>query len=453
MSTVRLLEPMLDGGIASVKFFNGRLLSAEDLGREQRAHREALRLHGRSIGDGVAFGLRVSMAGARSDPRLRVAPGVAVTPEGDAIHLPEEVVVDLTGTGPAREVAVAPEVAGAARFHDCAAPATGLTATGRDLWLLLMAPAQESSAERAPVTGLGGSTTACNARYLLDGVRFRIVRISDRFTDAERLDEVRLRSVVAARCFDVARSLAHIIDPFAPAAPSARLVDVLRAEDLVRACEVPLAVFHWNWQTAVAARRGFQFVDRWAVRRRPTARTPGGAWGTVIADAARAEAEALLQQFQEHVDDLLTPSPPTTLRARDVFAWLPPVGVLPVTGTASPGFNLPAFFDGFTLRGADNVDTIPQGPPTYHPYTVVEGARVPGLLAEALHHPPFRLRAPPDADSLREFFWVYQVRENVQATRAPGSLVRPYAIFARGTVPYHGDARYDASRWGYASFS
>ena len=55
-SQISLQQPILDGGIRSINFFNGRLLSARDLTREQSANREAERRLGRAIGEGIAYG-------------------------------------------------------------------------------------------------------------------------------------------------------------------------------------------------------------------------------------------------------------------------------------------------------------------------------------------------------------------------------------------------------------
>ena len=41
-NVLQLQQPLTDGGIRSVNFFNGRLLSGKDLSREQAARREAL---------------------------------------------------------------------------------------------------------------------------------------------------------------------------------------------------------------------------------------------------------------------------------------------------------------------------------------------------------------------------------------------------------------------------
>ena len=66
MSYTELLEPILKGGIRSVNFFNGRLLSAEDLKQEQEANREGRARLGQAVGHGVAYGLEVSLSAANT---------------------------------------------------------------------------------------------------------------------------------------------------------------------------------------------------------------------------------------------------------------------------------------------------------------------------------------------------------------------------------------------------
>src|SRR6218665_3143874 len=65
-------------------FFNGRLLSAEDLTREQAARDDAERRLARLIGCGVAEGLTVT-AGVGSV--LHIAAGRGVTPSGAIIDI------------------------------------------------------------------------------------------------------------------------------------------------------------------------------------------------------------------------------------------------------------------------------------------------------------------------------------------------------------------------------
>ena len=437
MNTAQLLQPLLDGGIQSIKFFNGRLLSSEDLQQEQQAQREARALLGVALGDGVVHGLEVSRAGAAIEPVLRVEAGLAVNREGVPVHLPEALEISLAPTSKSAGSPVSGDTS-AGLFHVCDAPANGNYLPGRDLWILTIGPAQGTRG-RAPVTGLGTSAGACNAKYLIDGVTFRTRCITTRFAagDFSADAEARLRSRVASRCFDHDRALDMIRDPFGTPTRR-RLVDDLRAEGVITETEVPLAVFYWK------AGVGFVFVDRWSVRRRVALRDRGDRFSPVFSDASRAQSEALLVQFQEQIDDLFH-TLPEAVKASQVFTHLPPVGVLPVRGDPSPrGFSIPQFFQGLTLR--PTVGFLPEGPPAFEAHTVIEGSRVCRLLEQALSYAPV-------STATDEMFWIYQVRENIQAVRASGGVVQPYVIFARGAVPYHGDAHYNVSHWSYATYS
>ena len=55
-----LLTPIVNNRTRSVNFFNGRLLTGEDLTAEQQANRVAHSLLGQAAGAGVAYGLEVS---------------------------------------------------------------------------------------------------------------------------------------------------------------------------------------------------------------------------------------------------------------------------------------------------------------------------------------------------------------------------------------------------------
>jgi hypothetical protein len=65
---LQLQQPRADGGIRSVDFFNGRLLSGKDLACEQAARREADVRLGLALGDGVAFGLEIARDADRKGP-------------------------------------------------------------------------------------------------------------------------------------------------------------------------------------------------------------------------------------------------------------------------------------------------------------------------------------------------------------------------------------------------
>ncbi|HYE99599.1 MAG TPA: hypothetical protein VEJ18_11845, partial [Planctomycetota bacterium] len=99
MSTIeQLLRPVFEGGIRSVNFFNGRVLTGEDLSREQEAQRQARRLLGQAAGEGVACGFEISEAPGSStarSPVINVEPGLAVNRAGQTLRLNSRASVGL----------------------------------------------------------------------------------------------------------------------------------------------------------------------------------------------------------------------------------------------------------------------------------------------------------------------------------------------------------------------
>ena len=59
-----LLTPILNTDIRNTHFFNGRVLTAEDLSQEQEANRRQHWLLGQALGEGVVHGLEVRRAEA-----------------------------------------------------------------------------------------------------------------------------------------------------------------------------------------------------------------------------------------------------------------------------------------------------------------------------------------------------------------------------------------------------
>ena len=96
-SQISLQQPILDGGIRSINFFNGRLLSARDLTREQSANREADRRLGQAIGEGIAYGLEVSKstASTQQSPVVTVEAGLAINRLGQTLMLSAKTEVAL----------------------------------------------------------------------------------------------------------------------------------------------------------------------------------------------------------------------------------------------------------------------------------------------------------------------------------------------------------------------
>ncbi|HKJ92858.1 MAG TPA: hypothetical protein VJ957_06805, partial [Longimicrobiales bacterium] len=170
--SVDLFQPVLGGGIRDPYFFNGRLLSAEDMGALQKAEVQRLRRIGRVLGAGVAFGLdvRLNDTSTAEQPVLSVTPGVALDHRGEALELPEAVDVTLLRDEPASGTQ--------GYFAVCPPPRPTATPTNPDLYLLAMTGSSgyEGSVPMTEV-GSGGVATSCGRQYRVHGVSFRLLRM------------------------------------------------------------------------------------------------------------------------------------------------------------------------------------------------------------------------------------------------------------------------------------
>src|SRR4051812_21491600 len=91
-----LLEPVVNDGVRLTHFFNGRVLVAEDLQREQSAARDRHRGLAGAVGEGVVRGLEVTVL--KRDlpaPTVRVTGGLAFNRDGDPVALPRDVELRL----------------------------------------------------------------------------------------------------------------------------------------------------------------------------------------------------------------------------------------------------------------------------------------------------------------------------------------------------------------------
>jgi hypothetical protein len=419
MKSTELMKPILEGGVRSINFFNGRLLSGEDLTREQAAQREWLGRLGRLFGGGVASGLSITPHPTPGKPAVIVEPGLAVTAQGQTLSLSESFEVSILRPGQPEAAALPVARAG---FADCQPLESGIYKTGDGLYLLTIAPATGVEG-RVPTSGLGNESASCATRYLVDAVKFRLLALTQAFSAAELDDEPHLQNLLAARCFGVADAASFASDPFGGVA-APRLLDTLGKK--LSAHDVPLAVLHWKEDG------GLRFVDMWCVRRRLSGQE-GETWlGPALSARRGAEAEALLMQFQEHIDLLRQRPPVESFVATTSFRYLPPAGLLPLGPTSGfRGFTTDRFFSG--LKARDGL--------------FIEGARVEPLLRAALSLPPIDLQSG-------EMLWVYRVRENaMRVDGLVGAQVQPYAIFASGQLPYWADAHFDVAHFNYASFS
>jgi hypothetical protein len=424
MTTQTLDQPYVAStALRTVNFFNGRLLTGDDLSREQ-ATQEALRRRlGRAAGEGIAFGFEVEEQHAlssRRKPVVTVTEGLAVTRSGIALQLDSDLDVALY-----RDAATASEGSEPGNlFADCQPNASGTYTAGAGVYLLTVGPKEEPEG-RAPVNGLGNEDAICNVALEAEALAFRLIRLS---VPPALLDEKDLlRNRIAHDCFGVKALNEVVVDPFAPAVTSYGLVDTLRTQTLTDD-EVPLGVIGWSIDD------GIQFVDLWSVRRRLTARAPQGDWASLVADRRRAEGEAMFLQFQQHILDLaVLDIDPPLVQAVDRFTHLPAAGLLPLHTSARPlGFDQSTFLAGLTTTDQPGKDPV-----------FIEGAKLVDLLAESFRFSPIDL-------AREEAIRLYVVRENEEGSTS--SLHdQPYVLFANGHMAYRGDGQFDLSYWNNAN--
>jgi hypothetical protein len=479
---VQLNQVILNGGLPSINFFNGRLLSSEDLNMEKEFNNEGRRRLGRAIGDGILEGLEVTFDDTPStDPTkavVHVRPGAAINRNGQYLALPQNIDVSLVVTRDRQPTS-------AGLFGTCEPPQNTPIATGAGVYILVLSPASGFIGQ-AQVSGLvpniaGG--TACGSRYKVEGVRFGLVQLdistlpNDISPDIQNLighslgksdlaSLSMLRNLFAHLSFGTEEQAKMLSNPFqvfrnASSTLTYGVLNILRSRGTLTDCDVPLALLYWTTN-------GIQFVDMGSVRRRPVLSTPilyqlltmtnpvypNFDWSIASASNSSAIGEAVSAQFQEHIEWLAemtlknTQSQTALGNARNHFRYLPAAGILPVTGAKSTKGFVPAnFFKDIPLRYPLDDGTQSKDPPT------IEGAKVAALIREAHAYPPIKLE---DQNNLtnQEMIWIYQVRENQQAiAQAALNPPQPYYIFTSGHVPYRGYAQYDIAHWSYGTIA
>lgn len=434
----QLLQPVFEGGIRSVNFFNGRVLTGEDLSDEQEAQRRARRLLGRAAGEGVAFGFEVSEAAESSTtqfPVITVEPGLAINRAGQTLRLAERTQVGLVW----REDSPTSEQFGVA-FKDCSPLQPRLYVAAESVYLLTVAPA-EGREGRAPTSGAGNIPSAFNTRYLVEGVQFRLIEA----VSTSNLGAINtLRNRVAYLCYGAEATRGVAINPFGAPLDSYGLLDALRG-DILTDCEVPLALIYWSNV------RGIGFIDMWSVRRRLTKTGHSRGWHSLVGDRRGAESEAMVLQFQDHVADLLknTTASMRTVSAGQYFHRLPPAGLLPLarrdpTGRDFNGIDPTTFFGGHAPPQAGSIGVgSPPAPPPRH-ISFIDGGIARALLADAGKYEPVDL-------TRGEMVWLYQVLQNHQAFNT-GTNVTPYIMFTTAQMLYRGSAIFDIARAGQSNF-
>jgi hypothetical protein len=417
--TNNLLTPILNDRTRSVNFFNGRLLTGEDLTAEQQANRVAHSLLGQAVGSGIAYGLEVTESATLSQvasPVLSVKRGLAINPNGGTLLLDND--TDISLVRPA-----SPTTGGSSVFKECLPMQSGVYIAGAGVYLLTIGPASATQG-LAEVSGVSTGVAPCNSKYKADGVQFRLVQLD--LTLAELGDVNHLRNLVAYKCFGVADWAADVTDPFGTHSGGHGLIDQLHAAQTITGCEVPLAVLCWT------ATDGVVFVDMWAVRRALVSRDLLDAWAPGAGRRRFVEGLAMFLQFQQQLNGLAGAAPainPLSVKVTDYFRYLPASGLLPIGNVTGDGFDYLQFLSGRTYRN-----------PVF-----MDGTRVERLIHTSFLYPAIDL-------SNQEMLWLYQVRENQQSFDSGANQPQLYMVFANGHIPFQGEAQYDLSYWNYANF-
>ena len=407
---VNLFTPIVNSRTPAVNFFNGRLLSGEDLTTEHQSNRAARALLGQAIGPGVVYGYQVTESIASSSaqaPVLAITKGLAVNRNGGSLLLDTDTEVALTR--PATTTAATPTV-----FQACTPTQSGAYVAGAGAYLLAVGPA--SAAEGlAQVNGTNVSTAPCNTDYQAYGVQFRLVQLDLSAVDLS--DTKHLQNTIAYQCFGLTNWDALLVGSFVAPAPPLGLVDRLRQSQLLTDCEIPIAVLYWT------ADDGIVFVDTWSVRRRIAQPPAVSEWALFAGDRRTIEGESMFLQFQDQISQMISAqSGLSTISASQYFNYLPPVGILPLKGiTAADGFTYQSFFP----------------PDTYNPPVFIPAARMEGVVRMAMTYRPINA-------ANNEAVWLYQVVE--------GATVLPYLIFTSIFAPFQGSAQFDLSNFDFSNF-
>lgn len=414
MSAIQLEQPVLDG-IRWTNFFNGRLLSAEDLSADQLADRNARRLLGQAIGEGVAFGLEVSVVAGTSpgvDPVVAIEAGVAINRQGQALALNSPAQLALVRPSPAAGTS------GSAAFSECTPPVSGTYIAGEGVYLLVMSPASFSDG-RAPASGLGNISATCTTRSRVDTVQFRLIEM----TSADASDLVKARNRIAYQCFGYPGAASFFQDPL-NASGARGLIDGMRPTFLTP-CDVPLAVILWT------ATNGLVFVDNWAARRRPARRAVTDILPPLTGDRRLSEGEAMVLQFEDQIRTIrASESNLGAISAVDRFDFLPPLGLIPVLGAGSPaGFDTNTFFGALASR-----DIAP-----------LDAGGLRSLAHDAIYQEPIPVGASGKIQ-------LYQLWDNVQAV-ASGASRQLVVVFASPALSYRGIARFGRAQWNVSRFA
>lgn len=500
-SSTPLNTPILEDGLERIPFFNGRVLTAEDLQTEQKGNAEERRRLGRGLGTGVLEGLSVRRGSGDPPTTVVVERGLGLAPSGRVVELPQRATVSVVS-----EAKRAQTAGTSGQFEDCSTQNATVT-SGTGAYVLVLEPASDTEGRVSRVRlGDNGRGGACGSKRRIEGGRVCLVGfnpsnfapsdvgqvvqnrssavVEDRETgtDPDGSDRSLLRNILAHICLRTPSSAGEAI-PLAEASRGRTEetgalgpVDELRRRGDLSEDAVPLALLYWS-------RNRIEFVDMWAVRRRVHRRRASAA--NPATDRRRAEAEAAVFQFHRHLDALRERGDQVRHEAVDEhFAYLPPLGIMgegPTIARAQERertFRLHETLFATTRMGrfasggagspretATGVSTLPQGeaqlpelPSFFDSLTVtgpsfVEPQRLRALIDEVLQYPPLPVNPafppdPRDPDEAGPLVWVYLLAPNVSQAEEE----TPF-LFTTGYAPFFGDAQFNLSRANQSTFS
>jgi hypothetical protein len=384
-----LSEAIPDSELRHINFFNGRLLTGGDLEDEQAAQHAHSRHLGMAVGDGVAFGLRVTRADPSPPdaPLVSVSKGLAVNRAGQTLRLECDQLVALTRPPD-------PGAKDQCIFTDCDPAGGGATiGSGAGYYVLVIGPASRSDG-KAPVSGLGNTTAICNSRYSAEGVKFGAFRLSLAVNGTPAA-----RSIVAKACFGLTPGISSNAWPGSLPAVHEYGWEKLIPPGFDANINVALAVFEWT-------NSGLGFVWRCPVRRRIARQNPETDWAYFTSGRRVAEGEAMFLEFQ---NDLGGVAPAGFAGGR--FSILPAGGVLP------PATNWKTFL----------------GPLAPGSITPIDASLWPGLLRDTFVREPVTIPTAgaknPGAAPTLTALKVYKIpeRSDLLFARSPLGRLRIFA--------------------------